>query len=123
MEAERVTEHRRKLWDAYLASGKVRYRTVEFKCQDVTCQRWHAVTGPRSYGPYQERNQTLEDLTLDAMRTSATHGCQHPAKGPKKPPEEAGPEQESTDDECKGPEAALDVQEPAMKIGQDDSAL
>ncbi|MHC4714115.1 MAG: hypothetical protein ACYTAN_12730 [Planctomycetota bacterium] len=110
-----MTEHRWKLWRSYLKAGRVRYRTAEFRCQDVTCQRWHAVSGHRSYGSYETGEQTLEDKTLDAMRTSATHGCQHARQPPKKKQEVPKGE---------GPEAATDAKEPSMKNDRtDDNAL
>jgi hypothetical protein len=100
-----MNERREELWESHLAAGVVRYRGAEFKCRDVTCQRWHAVTGPRSYGHYENRNHTLEDMVLDALRTSATRGCQHPRKPAKKPAKQVGREEESTNG-IRGPEAA-----------------
>ncbi len=67
--------HRWKVWKADLEAGRVRYRTAEFKCEE--CDRWHTVTAKRRNVRYDERNETLEDQVLDALRTSGTHGCQH----------------------------------------------
>lgn len=70
-----MNEHRWKIWRAAQRAGQVRYRMAEFKCAE--CKRFHTVTAKRRNIRYDERELMLEDLVLDALRTSATHGCQH----------------------------------------------
>jgi hypothetical protein len=70
-----MNDHRWKVWKADLRAGRVRYRSAEYKC--VECDKWHTVTTKGHYVPYEKRSEALEDLVLNALRTSGTHGCQH----------------------------------------------
>ena len=67
--------HRKKVWNDYLRTGRVRYLAAEYRCGE--CGKWHKVTAKRRNIGYADRGQTLEEVTLNALLTSSTHGCQH----------------------------------------------
>ena len=89
-----MNETRWNVWLTKLRQGHVRYRTAEFKCLD--CERWHTVTAKHRNVRYDERNDTLEDVALNALRTSATHGCLHKKQASKKKPTEEVDRREET---------------------------
>lgn len=75
-----MKDSRWKVWRGHLEGGRVRYRSAEYKCADDECRRWHTVTAKRRNIRYDERNDTLEDLVLNALRTSGTGRCPHKKK-------------------------------------------
>ena len=72
-----MNDHRWKIWRADLQAGRVRYKSAEYQCIDEECRRWHTVTAKSRNIRYDERNLSLEDLVLDALRTSGTGRCPH----------------------------------------------
>jgi hypothetical protein len=75
--AQIMNDHRWKVWNSYFRTGRVRYRSAEYKCADEECRRWHGVTAKSRNIRYEERGMSLEERVLNALLTSATHGCQH----------------------------------------------
>lgn len=70
-----MEEHRKKAWKNYLETGRVRYRSAEYECVD--CGKWHTVRAKARNIPYDKRNEALEDVVLNALRTSNTGRCPH----------------------------------------------
>ena len=92
-----MSDHRKKVWNDYLRTGRVRYRSAEYRCGE--CDRWHTVTTKGHYVPYDKRNETLEDQVLNALRTSGTGRCPHKklrkAKAEKETPDDGPVDRES----------------------------
>jgi hypothetical protein len=94
-----MNDHRWELWRADLQAGRVRYRSAEYQCLDDECRRWHTVTAKSRNIRYDERNLSLEDLVLNELRTSGTHGCKYKkrrkVKAEKETPDD-GPEDDKS---------------------------